>query len=253
LNGYCDEFGRTIVFPTNGGGGEAGAGPDVRLPDRYPDLYIENPNFNQVLRVGNYNVQSYIGYEVEFVRRLSRKWQMNANYTFSKSQGQAESFNSESGDDPALTELKHGYLDYDQRHVAKFNATTFLPGNWRFGGTITWASGLPYSFVNRVQSADNVDYSQTRRLYGYKDLNTGFFHAEDRNIHRNAAVYQIGVHAEKQFVMGKINSGAFIDIVNLLNTDDLRIFEIDNRVQALQATETRAFGRRFAFGIRMNF
>jgi hypothetical protein len=38
-----------------------------------------------------------------------------------------------------------------------------------------------------------------------------------------------------------------------LNTDDLRVFEIDNRFNNLQATEVRDFGRRFQFGIKMNF
>ena len=178
---------------------------------------------------------------------------MNASYVFSKTTGQADAFNTESGDDPALTELRNGYLDYDQRHVAKFYATAFLPGDWTFGGGLNWASGLPYSFVNRVTVADNVDFPQDRRIYGYHDPNTGYFHDENRNIHRNHAAYSIDVRTEKQFVIGKISSGAFFEIFNLLNTDDLRVFEIDDRSKSLQADEVRDFGRRFKLGIKMNF
>jgi len=137
--------------------------------------------------------------------------------------------------------------------VAKFYATSFLPGDWRIGGGVTWASGLPYSFVNRFTATDNVDFAQGRRVYGYHDPNTGYFHDENRNIHRNPAAYSIDVRTEKSFVMGKISSSAFFEVFNLLNTDDLRVFEIDDRQKSLQAIETRDFGRRFQFGIKMNF
>ena len=254
VSGYCDNFGATTPVPPTGSGGEAGSGrTEERRQDSYPDLFIANPNFNQILRVGNYNLQDYNAIELQFVRRLSRKWQMDASYVFSKATGQADSFNSESGDDPALTELRSGYLEFDQRHVAKFYATAFLPGDWRIGGGITWASGLPYSMTNRFSSSDSVDFTQNRRLYGHHDPTTGYFYDEDRNIHRNPAAYSIDVRTEKQFVMGKVSSGAYFEIFNLLNTDDLRVFEIDDRAEALQSVETRDFGRRFQFGIKMNF
>jgi outer membrane receptor protein involved in Fe transport len=253
-SGYCDLFGTTRRAPPNGSGGEAGGGqPDTRLPDHYPDLYINNENFNQILRVGNYNVQNFVGYELQFVRRLSRKWQMNASYVFSKTTGQADAFNSESGNDPAVTELRNGYLGFDVRHVAKFFATAFLPSDWQVGGDISWFSGLPYSLVNRVLTADNVDFGQLRRIYGYRDPNTGIFYDEDRNMHRNHAFYVLNARTEKQFVIGKVSAGAFFEVFNLLNSDDLRVFEIDDRTAALQSTEIRDFGRRFQFGFKLNF
>jgi outer membrane receptor protein involved in Fe transport len=247
LTGYCDGFGTTLV-PLGGMYKEY-----QRVPDGYPDLYINNFNFNQIFRVGNYNVQAYRSYELQLTRRLKRKWQLDASYVFSKATGQAETFLSESGDDPALTELKSGYLDYDQRHVAKFHAVSFLPADWQLGGTVTWSSGLPYSFTNRFQSGDNVDYIQTRRLFGRRDPNTGYFIEETRNAHRNHAVYDINVRTQKNFVIGRTAAGAFFEIYNLLNTDDLRISEIDNRQWALQAEETRRFGRRFAVGVQLDF
>ncbi len=251
--GFCDDLGRTVVRPAGATGGEAGKGPDMRQADTYPDLYINNLNFNQVFRVGNYNYQEYVGYELQLVRRLSRKWQMDASYVFSKAQGQAEGFLSESGDDPAFTELKSGYLDYDQRHVAKFHAIAYLPGDWQLGGGLTWSSGLPYSFVNRFQSADSVDFAQTRRLFGHLDPNLGKFYEEPRNIHRNHAVYDISVRAEKKFVVGQVSAGTFFEVFDLLNSDDLRVFEIRDNETSLQALEIRDFGRRFQFGVALDF
>jgi outer membrane receptor protein involved in Fe transport len=253
-SGYCDTFGLNRVRPDNGSGGDAGKkGPDERVADGYPDLFINNFNFNQILRVGNYNYQSYDGIELAMTRRLSRKWQMDASYVFSKAKGQADSFTSESGNDPSVTELKSGYLDFDQRHVAQFHAIAYLPGDWQFGGGVRWASGLPWSNVNRFQSADNVDFPQTRRLYGYRDPNTNYFITETRNIHRNDSVYRIDLRTEKRFVIGQVTAGAFFEVFNLLNTDDLRVTEIDTGFNTLQATETRDFGRRFQFGIHMDF
>ncbi|HEV8335376.1 MAG TPA: TonB-dependent receptor [Candidatus Polarisedimenticolia bacterium] len=248
-DGLCDKFGLTTVVPAQGNGDGQGS----VVPDHYPDLFINNYFFNQILRIGNFNYQAYHAYEVTMTRRLSRKWQMDANYTFSKATGQAEAFTSESGDDPSLTELKNGYLDFDQRHVVKFHAISYLPGDWQVGGGLTWSSGLPFSFVNRFQSGDDNNYTQTRRLYGYRDPNGGDFISEDRNIHRNKAVYSLDARTEKRFVIGRITAGAFFSVFNILNTDNLRVAEIDNRVRTLQSLETRDFGRRYQFGIHMDF
>jgi hypothetical protein len=249
-SGFCDALGLIRVPPAQASGQPQ---PDERSNDQYPDLYINNYNFNQVLRIGNYNYQAYKAFELALSRRLSRKWQMDVNYTFSQATGQAESFNSQSGDDPALTELKQGYLDYDQRHVAKFHAIAYLPADWQFGGGITWASGLPWSMINRFRASDNVDFPQTRRLYGYIEPNSGHFLEENRNIHRNPAVYQVDVRTEKRFVIGQITAGAFFEIYNLLNNDNLRVYDIDTSFKYLQSNEERDFGRRFQFGVHMDF
>jgi len=222
----------------------------ARQPDGVPDLYIQNFFFNRVFRLGNYNNQTYRGVELELVKRLSRKWQMEASYTYSRSQGDAESFLSDNGDDPTLTEFEPGYLDYDQTHVVKLNAIAFLPSDWRLGGTILYASGLPYSFIQETESSDDAGYVQSRRLFGY--YHEGFI-AENRNIHRNPASYEINVRTEKAFVIGKAAASAFFEIFNLLNTDDLRLRTVDTGVTRLNNVGERQFGRRFAFGIQINF
>jgi len=149
--------------------------------------------------------------------------------------------------------LKSGYLAYDQRHVAKFHAVAFLPSDWQIGGGITWSSGLPFSFVSRAQSTDNVDYLQTRRLFGRRDLTTGKFSPELRNENRNHAVYDVNVRGQKNFVIGGVTAGAFFEVFNLLNSDDLRVYTINPSYTSLQADAERRFGRRFQIGIRLDF
>ena len=163
---YKDDFGKEN---TGGGFGDDNTITSERIPDQRPDLYIENIFFNRIYRLGNFNSQSYRGLELELIKRLSRKWQMQGSYTYSRSSGDAESFLSDNGDDPTLTEFESGFLNYDQRHVVKLNAMTYLPGDWRLGGTAQWASGLPYSFVDTFVAQDNVGFVQSRRRFGYID------------------------------------------------------------------------------------
>ena len=242
---YLDQLGDELVSQAKGK-------PVIRLADGIPDLYIQNFFFNRVFRLGNYNEQTYRGIELELVKRLSRKWQMEASYTYSRAQGDAESFLSENGDDPSLSEFEYGYLDYDQTHVLKVNAVTHLPGDWRLGGTATWASGLPYSFIQEVEPSDDVGYFQTRRVYGYNNTNRNFV-PENRNSHRNPASYNFNARVEKNFVMGKASASAFLEIFNLLNSDNLRIYAYDSGAVMLNTVGLRDFGRRYQFGIQVNF
>ncbi len=237
-------------------------------PDGLPDLYIENPYLNRVLRLGNYNTQTYRGWEVELVRRLSRKWQMEASYTHSVARGDAESALSGIGDDPSLAEFEPGYLDYDQRHVIKLNAIAYLPREWRLGWTAQWSSGLPYSAIMVVTDNDDVGYYQDRFLYGHLGA-TGFgFTREHRNIHRNPAAYLFNARLQRFFVLGKASASAFFEVYNLLNTDNLRvnylqeippvvIYPTTGQPLVMPGKEllvgTRDFGRRFQAGIQIDF
>jgi hypothetical protein len=244
--------------------------PSVRLPDGRPDLYIHNLFFNQVLRVGNSNEASYHGIELAILKRLARRWEFQGSYSYSRAVGAAEDFQSSLGNDPSTVESEFGYLDYDQRHVVKLNTITFLPGDWQLGVSATWSSGLPYSVISRFFAADNVDYQQFRTRYGYTSRTpgggaNGSFVTLGRNSMRNDAVYDFNVRAKKALVIGKTAAAVFLEVFNLLNTDDLRIRTFEptapdffNTTEitgqgALQLDATRRFGRRFQVGFQMDF
>jgi len=240
----------------------------TNLPNGAPDLYIENFYFNRVFRLGNFNEQTYRGWEIEFVRRLKRKWQMEASYTYSVAQGDAESFFSQIGDDPALAESEPGYLSYDQRHVIKLNAIAFLPGDWRLGGTITWASGLPFSGIVYYNDGDDVGFVQNRILYGQLGATGYGITPQNRNLHRNEATYILNTRVVKSFVIGKSSASAFLEVYNLLNSDYLRVEQLD-QIPAqviygrsgppiiippvISLTGERDFGRRFQIGFQVDF
>ncbi len=229
-------------------------GSGVPVADGRPDFYIENFFFNQVFEVGNFNEARYTGIEVELKKRLSRKWQMEASYTYSRAIGAAEQYLSELGDDPSTVQNEYGYLDYDQRHVVKINAAAYLPGDWQIGTVTSWASGLPFSIVDRFFATDNLDYGQYRTLYGFLPDDRSGYRFVRRNSQRNRAILNINLRAQKAFVLGRVNSKLFVSVDNLLNSDDLRIFSVDRHadVNAAIASERR-FGRRFELGCQFDF
>ena len=239
-----------------------------RFADGKPDLYIHNFFFNQVLRVGNSNEARYTGIEVQLLKRLSRRWEMQGSYTYSRAIGSAESFNSRLGNDPSTLEQEFGYLEYDQRHVVKLNATTFLPGDWQLGTAMSWTSGLPYSIISRFFAVDNVGYQQFRTRFGYSQRTPGGpvkFVPEARNSRRNDAVLDLNLRAKKALVVGKYSSGLFLEVFNLLNRDDLRVYTYEPDRAAtfdangllvrgpLQLDAGRRFGRRFQVGFQVEF
>jgi hypothetical protein len=242
--------------------------PTRRIPDGRPDLYIENLFFNQVLRIGNFNQGQYEAIEVELRKRLSRSWQLQGSYTYSRAEGDAEDFQSRLGNDPSTVESEYGYLDFDQRHVVKLNMTAFLPGDWQLGATASWSSGLPYSVATRFFALDNVNYEQFRTAYGFASTEGGSLHFQPlrRNTERNDAVYDFIIRAKKSFVLGRTSAAIFLEVFNLLNSDDLRIYTYEpdlaggsvagNKTVAadrLQLDAERRFGRRWQVGFQFDF
>lgn len=253
---FLDANGNLLV-PSNGSAA-------VRSGDSIPDLYIHNFFFNQIFRLGNFNTSEYKGVEMVISKRLSRKWQMDASYTYARAQGFAEDFRSALGDDPATIDYEYGYLDFDQRHVIRLNGSVILPGDWTIGGIMTWSSGLPYSVITTSFSLDNFDYGQNRTLFGQtgSDLSNPDepeirFFGENRNSRRNASILNIDLQATKAFVMGPFNSKLFLTVEDALNTDDLDIitYEPDNpnRAGNLQLNAERQFGRRYGIGFQFEF
>jgi hypothetical protein len=263
-----DQFGQLIINATTGSLETATFMPAA---DGRPDLYVHNVFFNQVLRIGNFNEARYKALQVSLTRRLARRWQMQGSYTYSRAVGSAEDFQSRLGNDPSTIESEFGYLDYDQRHVVKLNAATYLPKDWRLGASLTWGSGLPYSVISRFFALDNLGYDQFRTRFGFTadEPGSGFrFVPLRRNSERNRSTLDVNLHVRKHLVVGRTVGALSLEVFNLLNADDLRIFtyEPSPAGQAGRLVETsggprgavqvdgeRRFGRRFQVGFQIEF
>ncbi len=241
-----DTFGTSGTNPSSGdvAGGSFAFDRSFSKPNGAPDLYTVNNGFNQILRIGNYNSSDYEAYELKVVKRQHRNWSMQASYTWSKATGQAETFQSGLGNDPQTKDDEAGYLSFDQRHVVKFQAVTRLPHEISLGTNIEWSTGTPFSVIQTVVDQDSTGNQIFRQFYP-----TG-----QRNDQRNETQWLIDTRVEKNFVIGKVQAAAFLNIQNILNLDTLRITDIDrSALNGIPLNYQRNFGRRFELGAIFNF
>jgi len=205
-----DKFGRVVFGPAGG----------HNVPNGAPDLYVHNPRFNQILEVGNYNELDYTAWELILRKRLHRNWQMMFGYTWSKARGEAESFDTLSGNDAAVSDLSSGYLDYDRRHVFKWQGVAHLPRGLLVGGTIEWATGLPYTFLGIADGdVDDMGNITSQRIFSI----TG-----SKNDQRNNSVFTVNGRLEKRFAFGNFHASAFIEGENLFDSNDLHLLRVDD-------------------------
>ena len=135
---------------------------------------------------------------------------------------------------------------------------------------MTWASGLPYSIISRFFAFDSVDYQQFRTLFGYTQVgDPGQFYRfvpVRRNSLRNDATLDIGLHVRKSLVIGRTSAALMLDVSNLLNRDELRIYTYEptpgkvavgllnpSTIGPLSINGERRFGRRFQVGMQFEF
>lgn len=228
----------------------------VQHPDGRADLYVQNPAWGSIYRVGNTNEARYTALQLELRRRRWNGWEAAFGYTFSRGVGQAEDYRQVLGNDRSLLADEQGYLAYDQRHVVKLQAAGDLRGGLRLGAAVTWQSGLPYSIIVSRPSYDaappyfgNLAAPEPKVRYVYP---TG-----QRNDQRNPGTWNVDVRLEKNWVLGRgVRILASLEVFNLLNDGAYIIFNptlgygqnLDGANEA-----TRRFGRQFQLGFRLSF
>jgi hypothetical protein len=214
----------------------------VRAPDDQPDLFGFNPLFNQILRVGNHAISDFDSVQLRLTRRLSRRWQMTSSYVWSEATGFGEAFDQAVGNDPGTVEDEYGFLEFDQTHVVKFSAVALLPGNQSLGTSIQWASGLPYSEIRVRGSGDIFD------SFGLRTT----FPSGARNDLRNEGRWNIDLAYRKNLSIARTSASLGLEVQDLLNSDDLRIFTVDN-TRAVGLDSIRDFGRRWQVSLEIHY
>jgi hypothetical protein len=186
---------------------------------------------------------------VEFIRRMYRRWQMNASYTWSEAIGDAEDFDQILGNERILSEDERGLLSYDQTHVVKVNAVGVLDKGWRLGGLIRWESGLPYSEMVSRQTV----YGRPPEYQNQVDLDTKFrfrYPTRQRNDQRNGDYWTVDLRVAKDFAISRrVQFQVSGEVFNLLNDDTLII---DDQINGVVGG-VRRFGRRWQLGLRLGF
>ena len=247
-----DCLGTFQVYPNVPGPIESA--PSYARGDGIPDLYILNPGWADIFRIGNFNDAKYDGVTLEFVRRLFRNWQMEASYTYAKATGSGEDYNLILGDDRSSLADEPGYQSYDVRHAFKLNATTLLRGGVRLGGSVQFQSGLPYSILLRntstASASPDVPIGQT-----FTSVRT-FYPTHQRNDQRNAGAWNFDVKVAKEFALKRTNLQLTAEIFNLFGEDTYVIYNAYTKSgQQLNGANDayRRFGRQYQVGMRLAF
>ena len=220
-----------------------------QAPDGLEDLYALNPGWGEVLLVGNFNSADYTAFVVEFLRRRYRNWEMQASYTWSDAQGDAEDFDQNLGNERNLREDEQGYLDYDQRHVLRLNAATTMNNGLTLGGTFRWESGLPYSVL--ASTLTHFTVPPEYQNVGDGDVKFRFrYPTSQRNDQRNPSFWNVDVMVAKDFALGKsFHLQASAEIFNLFSDSTVIL---DGRIDGTNSG-VRRFGRQFQIGLRLAF
>ncbi len=218
------------------------------VPDGIADLYIYNPFFNQINRVGNFNYSDYTAYQIELTRRLHRNWELEGSYVWSEAIGNGEDYAQALGNDPTTKQNELGYLSYDQRHFVKVNVRTQIPSwNVRLSSAINWQSGLPYSVTKVDTTFDGVSRYGTTAIQYPSQRTT--YPTGVRNDQRNGSYWLIDVGGRKDFTFGKTSLEVSLDIINILNNDALLVQGVVNQNTNAQ----RHVGRQFQVGAKLAF
>ncbi len=249
-----DCIGRLVLGPREPGSdpGDESNLTNLNRPDDFLDTYVQNPAWGSLLLVGNFNSTDYRGVVLELDRRQYKGWELQGSYTWSEAIGDAESFDSLLGDDRTTLTDERGYLDYDQRHVVKVNATTVTPWGIRVGGTVQWSSGYPYSITDLRATRDAIPEA-------YKDLEPAdptrtrlLYPSHQRNDQRNESWWNFNVRLAKDWnLKGGRNLQASAEVFNLLNADTLNIEGVT--VSGARPAATRDTGRKFQLQGKYSF
>jgi len=121
---------------------------------------------------------------------------------------------------------------------------TRLPHEVSLGTVVQWAAGTPFSITRTVVDLDSTGNTIFR----------GLFPTGQRNDMRNEGAWRVDSHVEKAFTVGKVQASAFLNIQNMLNSDDLIIVQNDlTAIDGVGMQANRNFGRRFELGATFNF
>lgn len=187
------------------------------VPNGLTDLFVVNPHFNQVLRVGDLDDGRYRGLTLEVRRALFARWQLQGSYTYGRAIGDAEGFTGPPRDDPALRGAEGAHLAWDQRHRVVMAAAGDVPGDVEFGASLVWDSGTPYTVATQVLDQDNAGNVNLRQIYP-----TG-----SRNDQRNGGTWLLEARAAKRFPAGKVQIAAEAAVRNLLDEDGVVLEAFD--------------------------
>jgi outer membrane receptor protein involved in Fe transport len=207
---------------------------------------------------------------IQVIKRFSRRYSINSNYTYSKTIDEVTDFNSDfSAQNPLNVRLDRALSAFDQRHRFVFSGVFEGPGvgdsafskvigGWVFSPIFIAGSGRPFNLLLGFD-ANNDSRSQSDRP-GKVGRNTG----------RGEPYYNVDTRLARRFFVGEekyleltfeafnlLNRTNFIGVNNVIGNTVLTSFT-PRGIEGLAPTRPLAFtssapSRQLQFGARFNF
>jgi hypothetical protein len=206
--------------------------------------------------------RKYKGLQINFEKRWSGRWMLNASYVWSKSWGTDDNAWGEWGENrgsmlgsstmysnPNYQINSYGPLGIDPTHQLKIFGAVDIPiVDVNLGISYGFASGSPYS--SNVALPRDIDPDPVN------GEDWVLFYGEERGYYRYPAMHNLSFRLEKFFSIGKTRVAAFADVFNALNDDAVTRY----RTTVRQGTPYQ-FGdvyrirspRMFKLGLRFEF
>lgn len=187
VGSFATYLSNTADFTNSPGGLLRRAG----LPE---NLVVGNPQFANATLEANFANSTYHALEIDLNKRFSGGWNLQSNYTWSKTLGEEEGSSAtlvDSYRNGRNRRLDKRRLFYDWEHVSRHSGTLELPfgpnkrfgsnstgivsrliERWEFGAIVRLFSGVPLGFGSTVKSF-NDEADNTPDLVGVLPKNTG--------------------------------------------------------------------------------
>jgi hypothetical protein len=163
------------------------------LPENF---FVTNPQFAAVYLVGNNANSTYHAMQVEYEKRFTRGWVLQANYTWSKALGESELGGTQNYDNnyrnPQNRSFDKRIMNFNRTHAFKANGIYDLPfgrgkammknanrivdgvlGGWKVSGILTFTTGTPFTVTAPVSTFVKTTTGNTPDVIGSLPKGTG--------------------------------------------------------------------------------
>ncbi len=176
---------------------------------------------------------NYKGLEVSLRKYLTRRFQMLASYTFSRTEGDTPSTLT-----PLQAPYRYALMDWDSPHASRMTASYLLPGDVDVSGIFKYITGRPYS----------IDNAQVGTAEAYVDKDG---RPAGRNIYRMPDSYSFDFAATRDFRVGRYEIRPTVQVLNLTNR--VNVVSVQSAFTAQGRPSRVDLGRQVQFGIDIKF
>ncbi len=153
-------------------------------------------------------------------------------------------------------ENRSGYESHDRRHGLELHTVLVAPRAMRFGSSVTWESGRPYSTLAYRIEQDAIPPALAGLTRSVPLPRLGYA-TETRNSERNASFLNVDLRLSEELrAPSRLGVRWTLDVRNALNDRSYRIDPGERaygrRIDGFDDATSR-FGRRYELGLTLDF